>query len=260
MTTDGLPQYANGEGYYEIWAPRGGSSPTPAGPTMLFAGIAAALGVLVGTLLAAEYGRIATSAPIPVQVASTMVINGNHPADAEASAPSIAAPADATTPAAQATTQPSPDMTLTAAAPAVHIVAAAFSTPTVHSRHLLHRAGAGKRHSGRRRTSTKNMAYATPVMLAAFQPLTVPAEAPLSALPVRTFMVEGDVTVEGYDAAAGTIETREGMNFVIDRAAGDRNAAVLEDSPGSFHYRCDQTGSCTLNHHGMSFSAARTVT
>jgi hypothetical protein len=70
-------------------------------------------------------------------------------------------------------------------------------------------------------------------------------------------MIEGDVTVAGYDPAASTIETREGMNFVIDRTVGERNASLLEDSPGSFHYRCDQAGSCTLVHAGLAFSAAR---
>jgi hypothetical protein len=72
-----------------------------------------------------------------------------------------------------------------------------------------------------------------------------------------SFSIEGDVTVAGYDALAGMIETREGKTFSVARAADESNGIPWADSLSNVHYRCDQSGNCTLFHGGWSVTNAR---
>jgi hypothetical protein len=65
------------------------------------------------------------------------------------------------------------------------------------------------------------------------------------------FTVEGDVTVADYDASEGSIETHEGKTFVLDRAAGDSDTAPWQEYRANLHYRCDQSGNCTLFRDGV---------
>ncbi|MGA2673072.1 MAG: hypothetical protein ABSE99_07560 [Terracidiphilus sp.] len=89
----------------------------------------------------------------------------------------------------------------------------------------------------------------------------VPAVLPPSGpAPAFTFIIEGDLTVADYDAATSTIETQEGKNFVLGNASGEGNAAIWQDYNGNIHYRCDQSGSCTLFRHGIVVpNAKRTI-
>ncbi len=65
------------------------------------------------------------------------------------------------------------------------------------------------------------------------------------------FFSEGDVTVADFNAITGTIESYEGRTFVIGASAAASAAASLEDSGSSIHYRCDQSGNCTLMRAGL---------
>ncbi len=65
------------------------------------------------------------------------------------------------------------------------------------------------------------------------------------------FSSEGDVTVADFDATTGIIESYEGRSFVISATAAATAGAALQDSGLSVHYRCDQSGSCTLMHAGL---------
>jgi len=239
MSTDALPQYPDGQSgsAYGYWPPRGGSSPAPAGHALAYVAAALILGALSGTVMAAVMGPQSTPGEFQVAVVAKAP---SHPVPAAA----VSVPAQPALAAASApTASPLPAANTIAPTPAVHIVLASYKTPGHHRRH-------------RRRAHSLRSAHPAARVL----DISVVAPTPVVAPLPRVLMIEGDVTVAGYDAAAGMIETREGMNFVIDRAVGDRNASLLEDSSGSFHYRCDQQGSCTLAHAGLAFSAARMTT
>jgi hypothetical protein len=78
--------------------------------------------------------------------------------------------------------------------------------------------------------------------------------------PSRTFSfsLEGDDAVVDYDVSGGVIETRAGKIFVVDKAAGESNAALWQEYPAYFHYRCEQaTSSCTLARAGASVMHAK---
>ena len=70
--------------------------------------------------------------------------------------------------------------------------------------------------------------------------------------------IEGDVTVASYDVAMGTIGTREGSAFVLDKTGGQPDAIPWDDYPFNVHYRCDGDGNCTLVHQGAAASAKMT--
>jgi hypothetical protein len=90
-----------------------------------------------------------------------------------------------------------------------------------------------------------------------------PAAAPVLAAAVETeaksyrFFSEGDATVADFDASMGRIETYEGRTFVIGTTAVASAGASLQDSGVSVHYRCDQSGSCTLVRAGMVMQNVR---
>ncbi len=90
-----------------------------------------------------------------------------------------------------------------------------------------------------------------------------PDAAPVQASAVEigaknfTFMSEGDVTVADFNATMGTIETYEGRTFVLGSTAAPSVAARLQDSGSSVHYRCDQSGNCTLMQAGLVMQHVR---
>jgi hypothetical protein len=72
-----------------------------------------------------------------------------------------------------------------------------------------------------------------------------------------TFFSEGDATVADFDASKGTIETYEGRTFVLGATAAASAPESLQDSGSSVHYRCDQSGSCTLSQAGQIMQNVR---
>ena len=71
------------------------------------------------------------------------------------------------------------------------------------------------------------------------------------------FFSEGDATIADFDASAGRIETYDGRTFVIGAAAAASASASLQDSGSSVHYRCDQSGNCTLVNAGQVMQNVR---
>jgi hypothetical protein len=70
--------------------------------------------------------------------------------------------------------------------------------------------------------------------------------------------IQGDATVANYDATSGTIQTYEGETYILAKAASESNAISWQDYPINVHYRCDETGNCTLFHGGASAAAKLT--
>jgi hypothetical protein len=71
------------------------------------------------------------------------------------------------------------------------------------------------------------------------------------------FVSEGDVTVADFDASTGRIESYEGRTFVLGAMDVAWAASSLQDSGSSVHYRCDQSGSCTLMRAGLVLQNVR---
>jgi hypothetical protein len=133
-------------------------------------------------------------------------------------------------------------------------------SPAVPTHHATHKASARLhlstmfRRSLRHRTSKFNK-----MPQIADQPQTseTAKTVVLVAAQPASFMIEGDVTVADYDALAGMIETREGKTFTVAKAMDESSGIPWADSLSSVHYRCDQSGNCTLFHGGWSVSNAR---
>jgi hypothetical protein len=62
---------------------------------------------------------------------------------------------------------------------------------------------------------------------------------------------EGDVTVEDYDAAQGTIETTDGRTFELGETVSMGNTVAWDQYRSNVHYRCEQGGSCVLQRDGV---------
>ncbi len=71
------------------------------------------------------------------------------------------------------------------------------------------------------------------------------------------FFSEGDATVADFDASEGRIETYEGRTFVLGATTAATAPDSLQDSGSSVHYRCDQSGSCTLSQAGQIMQNVR---
>jgi len=81
----------------------------------------------------------------------------------------------------------------------------------------------------------------------------------LAAGVLSAFTVHGEVTVSNYDSTAGIIETYEGETFALDETQSASGTVPWDDYVPNIHYRCDQFGSCTLNHGGgVVLNAKRT--
>ena len=69
--------------------------------------------------------------------------------------------------------------------------------------------------------------------------------------------MEGDATVADFDSSSGMIQTDEGKTFLIGTPAGVSNAGPWQDYHRNVHYRCDQSGNCTISGAGVVVSNAK---
>jgi hypothetical protein len=65
------------------------------------------------------------------------------------------------------------------------------------------------------------------------------------------FFMEGDANVAEFDSSSGIIQTDAGKTFLIGIPADARNAAPWQDYHRNVHYRCDQSGNCTISGAGL---------
>lgn len=102
---------------------------------------------------------------------------------------------------------------------------------------------------------------ATSTPIATLSPVTAAAPAPQAVAETAakdyTFFSEGDVTVADFDASTGRLESYDGRVFVLDTTDVASAGPSLEDSGSSVHYRCDQSGSCTLFRAGQILQNVR---
>jgi hypothetical protein len=77
-----------------------------------------------------------------------------------------------------------------------------------------------------------------------------------STLP-GTFSIAGDDVMVEFDASTGSIETRAGKVFSIERTGAAAHAIEGYDLPVKIHYTCDQTAACMLTRGGAVMTRAR---
>ena len=120
-----------------------------------------------------------------------------------------------------------------------------------HKKHRSHRLWPWHKRKG-------NTAKRTPYVSPNPQPAPTALELATAAAASGPFFVgiEGEVTVANYDVAAGKIQTYEGSNFLLDRTSAGSSAIPWQDFPFNVHYRCDESGNCTLVH-GSATAIAR---
>ena len=122
-----------------------------------------------------------------------------------------------------------------------------------HKKHRLHRIWNWRRGFGR--NVAHRRPYVSPMPVAETDPPTGLQLATAAAAAGPFFMgIEGDATVANYDAGSGAIQTYEGSNFLLAKAT-EPSAIPWQDCPFNVHFRCDETGNCTLIHHGAIASA-----
>ncbi len=111
--------------------------------------------------------------------------------------------------------------------------------------------GANK-NEGNKSEASKTEAKKPPPQPAAHQRMTYK-----TAAAPGTFSIAGDDAIVEYDASAGSIGTRTGKVFSIDKAGAEARAIQGYDLPVTIHYTCDQFAACTLTHGGVVIARAR---
>jgi len=224
------------------------------GPALICAFIGGALGILVGTEFAAVTFRANTQAGQPglAQVDSKASEFNSHPAANPEPNPKLEPQADG--------------KTYEPGRPALRI--AAVPTPAALNVSALHRHWPVRNSIGWKRSSTGRKTYSRS------WPHFIPDAPAAASLPpdleeVRldnltaepfSFIVEGWVTVANYDASEGTIRTDEGKTFVIGTTVDGTDAIPWQDYHANVHYRCNQSGNCTLTRAGVSAPNAKMTT
>ena len=124
-----------------------------------------------------------------------------------------------------------------------------------HKRHGLNKLWPWKKGSDKQ-DSAKRKPYVSPNAPASpEEPTALELATAAAATGPMVLGIQGDATVASYDVATGTIETREGSSFVLDKTASESSAIPWEDFPFNVHYRCDENGACTMASRGNTANA-----
>ncbi len=233
--------------------PDGGPAATALGQGFIVAAIGVALGIVFGTVFAASpwVSNSQDATPDVAQISYTAASSTSHPASSTVQTSS---------PQSQAVSPANTTASAPLATPVVKTSATPISSP-VNKHRALRTALASRKSSRGHKASFHRALHASPVepQAVSASPASQAAKADVPAASF-TFMIEGDVTVADFDASAGRLETNEGKIFAIGQSAGAGSASQWDDSPSNVHYRCTQTGSCTLVHAGVVFLNARLTT
>jgi hypothetical protein len=252
---DVYPEYSPapaGFGYRRL--PPVAPAVAPLGPSLVYAAVGATLGILTVAMFAGQPLRSDSQMGLTdsVQVISRAVEQTTPPILSSVQAQPLAAPAGN-----QETAQLASPLKSVVNPSTIH------KTPVAYKQHTAGEAAVKQNSSAwRKNGSTLGTHAPQTAIVAAALPAANEAEQPVAPVKAYTFMIEGDMTVAGYDASAGMIQTDEGMTFVIDRGATEStaNATLWQDSSANVHYRCDQSSNCTLYRSGLVVPNARRAT
>lgn len=226
--------------------------------TSVYACIGIALGIVAGTMLAS--GPWGKTNPSPSSQVAQVTAHGSGPAKpttAQNAQPkdgegAIGGPQPAAASLPQLAAAALPQLS-SAQKPADAATTVALTRTLVHKHRAVRRRAVGRRHGHLRHR------LHLPLKAAAGTEMTTAGELAKTAGAQENFVftVEGSMTVVNYDSPAATIETYEGESFTLDKSANDTSAVSWLEYPADVHYRCDQSGNCTLLHAGGVENNAR---
>lgn len=133
------------------------------------------------------------------------------------------------------------------------VKAGGASASTAHRVSLLHRHRFGRRLGSRKATLARRHSHSRHRLhglLRAALTVREPASVKLAELDSAPqpfgFTVEGSLTIANFDPSVGVMRTYEGESFAMGKTASDGAAISWLQYPADIHYRCDQSGNCTL--------------
>ncbi len=226
--------------------------------TSVYACIGVALGIVAGTMLAS--GPWGKTNPSPSSQVAQVSAHESGPAK-PATAPTAPTKAgEGTTAGPQLASASLPQLAAAALPPLSSVqkpsgaaTTVALTGTLVHKHRAVRRRAVGRRHGHvRHRLHLPLNPTVGSGMIAAVKPPN-----PAGTQENFVFTVEGTMTVSNYDSPAATIETYEGESFTLDKPANDTTAVSWLEYPADVHYRCDQSGNCTLIHAGVVENNAR---
>jgi hypothetical protein len=238
MTTNVQAQFADVNGVNTTWQiPEAETLRIKDDSTFRFAAAAVAFGLVFGVALAATVGNVFVSPSAPTQ------------------APAVSNTAVAAASVASGSAQAVP--------PHSQAVKKAIATsssailPVALKASVNHKSSAFHHRHGARRAAAMRVSFHPRILRASLNfhqtPLPVPVR--LESRPAHTpqvsFYLEGDATVADFDSSSGMIQTDEGKTFFIAMPAGVNSAAPWQDYHRNVHYRCDQSGNCTISGAGV---------
>jgi hypothetical protein len=246
MTTNAQAQFADMNEVNLTWQiPEAETLRIKDDSTIRYAAAAVAFGLVFGVALAAVLGNAALpiSSPSQTSVVSTAAV-----------VPGQVAPR-----AGHALPQHSQTSKQAVSASPSSVLPVALKTSVNHKSSTAHR-----RH-GVRKASFTRISFNPRSLKPSFRMAPAPAPAPFTAsLATRqaeqltaAFFMEGDATVADFDSSSGMIQTDEGKTFIIGMPAGVSSAGPWQDYHRNVHYRCDQSGNCTISGAGVVVSNAK---
>jgi hypothetical protein len=167
-------------------------------------------------------------------------------------------PAVYTGPAPSLLRQVEPQKKVPAAAPQLKTVSATTThkPARAHRKHRLHKLWHWKKNAGQNEGMARRPYVSPTPAPAATQPTALERATAAAAAGPFFVGIEGEVTVASYDVADGKIQTYEGDSFIL--AKNESNAIPWQDYPFNVHYRCDESGNCTLVRGGATENAKLT--
>jgi hypothetical protein len=244
MTTNAQAQFADMPEVNLTWQiPEAETLRIKDDSTLRYAAAAVAFGLVFGVALAATAGNalVPLSSPSQSSVVSTSAV-----------VPGQAAPrAGHALPNHTQTSRQVVSVSSSSVTPVALKTSANRKSSAVHRRHHVRKASF-TRISFNPRRSKPSFKIDSPSTLA---PANVESKA-VQALSVSFFM-EGDATVADFDSSSGMIQTDEGKTFLIGMPSGVSNTVPWQDYHRNVHYRCDQSGNCTISGAGVVVSNAK---
>lgn len=235
-------------GYRQL--PGSGSAGGPELKTLVIAGVGAALGILVGTVLAGNSMRGTNPVPLlhTVQAGAIASATVAPPTPKAVQAPTVEQPT------AQPVAQPEDSVASVAqsSAPAQHSAAQPVTISLEHR--AVHSFTTKKRHFARHwhhpRFRFDDSEFAS-ISVEAPPALELPK--PEESAKPFVFTVEGDVSLANFDGLTKTVDTYEGESFSLNQTPSASTDVAWQESVPNIHYRCDQSGNCDLIRAGQAF-------
>jgi hypothetical protein len=238
MTTNAQVQFADVNDVNLTWhIPEAETLRIKDDSTIRYAAAAVAFGLVFGVAIAATMGNVLVPASSPTlasTVSSTAVVAGT-----------VAPPSAHVVSHHSQTSKPA------IAKSSSVILPVALKTSVNRKSSVAHHRHAARKASSKRISFTPHLSRASLTIAPAPAPVAVTLVSRPAPETTVSFFMEGDATVADFDSSSGMIQTDEGKSFLIGMPAGVANGGPWQDYHRNVHYRCDQSGNCTISGAGV---------